>query len=150
MDQGAPKLAEESDHEEAASSPALASVTAASANPRIANQAPIPGRKISYWTLLVLTAGALYLAFIIYRPFLKVLFLALVLTIAFWPIDRWISKRIRNNTARALVTTLSVVIVIMLPLLFVSLNLVSEAAATYRFVMEKTAGNWSGHFSWLT
>ncbi len=122
----------------------------ASPSLQAAKELRIPERRISYWTLLALTAGALYLAFVIYRPFLKVLFLALVLTIAFWPMDRWISKRIRNNTARALVTILSVVIVIMLPLLFVSLNLVSEAASTYGFVMQKTAGTWSGHFAWLT
>ena len=107
-------------------------------------------RKFSYWALLALTAAALYLAYIIYRPFLKVLFLALVLTIAFWPLDRWIAKRVRSNTARALLTTVSVVFVIMLPLFFLSLNLVSEAAGLYDFVMASTAGNWSGHLAWLT
>lgn len=107
-------------------------------------------RRFSYWALLVLTAGALYLAYIIYRPFLKVLFLALVLTIAFWPLDRWIAQRIRSNTARALITIVSVVFVIMLPLFFLSLNLISEAAELYGFVTQKTAENWSGHFAWLT
>jgi predicted PurR-regulated permease PerM len=99
--------------------------------------------------LLVLTAGALYVAYIIYRPFLKALFLALVLTIAFWPLERWIARRVRGGTARAIITTLAVLLVIMLPLMLISLRLFSEAASLYGFVSEKVGGSWSGHFAWL-
>lgn len=110
---------------------------------------PVPESKSSYIALLVLTAGALYVAYIIYRPFLKALFLALVLTIAFWPLDRWIARRVRGGTARAIVTTVAVLLVIMLPLMLISIRLVSEAASLYGFVSQKVGGSWSGHFAWL-
>lgn len=110
---------------------------------------PFPEPRSSYIALLVLTAGALYVAYIIYRPFLKALFLALVLTIAFWPLERWIARRVRGGTARAIITTLAVLLVIMLPLMLISLRLFSEAASLYGFVSEKVGGSWSGHFAWL-
>ncbi|MGB6190821.1 MAG: AI-2E family transporter, partial [Terracidiphilus sp.] len=132
------------------SPPSTPSVSAVAPGLHVTEELRLQGRRFSYWTLLALTAGALYLAYIIYRPFLKVLFLALVLTIAFWPVDKWLSRHVRNTTARATATTISVVFVIILPLLFVSLNLASEAASVYGSVMQKTAGNWSGHLAWLT
>jgi predicted PurR-regulated permease PerM len=152
MDPGKPKLVGGSRPEEQPSSPeqTTASVSAVAPGLRLTTELQVHDRKVSYWTLMVLTAGALYLAYIIYRPFLKALFLALVLTIAFWPVDRWIGRRVRSGTARALITTLAVVLVIMLPLMFISFNLVSEAASLYGFVSQHVGGTWSGHFAWLT
>src|SRR5262249_12138846 len=107
-------------------------------------------RRRGYFALMVLTAGALYLSYIIYRPFLRVLFLALVLTIAFWPVDRWIGRRVRGATMRALITMSLVILVILLPLTFVSVSLFSEAASLYGYVNQKLGGNWSGHSAVLT
>ncbi len=151
MDPGKPKLVGGSRPEEPPSSPeqTTASVSAVAPGLRLTTELQIHDRKVSYWSLLALTAGALYLAYIIYLPFLKALFLALVLTIAFWPLYQWIAKRVRSGTARALLTTLAVVLLIMLPLLFISFNLVSEAASLYGFISQKVAGNWSGHSAWL-
>ncbi|HEX7288518.1 MAG TPA: AI-2E family transporter [Candidatus Angelobacter sp.] len=111
--------------------------------------APVAEPRASYIALLILTAGALYVAYIVYRPFLKALFLALVLSIAFWPLDRWIARRVRGGTTRAIITTLVVLLVIMLPLMLISFRLFSEAASLYGFITQKVGGNWSGHFAWL-
>src|SRR5262249_47436704 len=94
---------------------------------RVTTESQAQERKRSYVALMVLTAGALYVAYIVYRPFLKSLFLALVLTIAFWPIYRWIAKRVPGDNWRALATTAVVILVIMLPLMMISFRLVSEA-----------------------
>jgi predicted PurR-regulated permease PerM len=151
MDPERPKLVGVSRPEEPPSSSeqTTASVSAVAPGLRLTTELQIHDRKVSYWALLGLTAGALYLAYVIYRPFLKALFLALVLTIAFWPLYQWIAKRVRSGTARALLTTLAVILLIMLPLLFISFNLVSEAASLYGFVSQNVAGNWSGHSAWL-
>src|SRR5215469_17795874 len=58
-------------------------------------------RKLSYAVLMLVTAAAVCAAYVIYRPFLKALFLALVLTIAFWPLHEWIGRRVQGATARA-------------------------------------------------
>jgi predicted PurR-regulated permease PerM len=151
MDPGKPKLvvAPSAVPQQSTEQP-NASVSAVVSGLRLTTEVQVQERRVSYWALLVLTAGALYIAFIIYRPFLKALFLALVLTIAFWPVHRWISKRIQSGTVRALVTTLAAILLIMLPLMLISLRLLSEAVSFYTVVSQKIGSNWSGHYSWLT
>jgi len=106
-------------------------------------------RKRSYVALLLLTAGSLYVAYIIYRPFLKALFLALVLTIAFLPIHQWVARRVRGNTLASLITTSIVLLVIMLPLMLITLRLVSEAVSLYSFVSQQLGGAWSNRSTLL-
>jgi predicted PurR-regulated permease PerM len=117
---------------------------------RVTPESQIQERKRSYVALMVLTAGALYVAYIVYRPFLKSLFLALVLTIAFWPIYRWIAKRVPGDNWRALATTAVVILVIMIPLMMISFRLVSEAVSMYGYVSQKMSGSWFSQFSWAT
>jgi predicted PurR-regulated permease PerM len=150
MDTGKPKLvsASPSVPQQSTEQPS-ASVSAVVSGLRLTTEVQVQERKVSYWALMVLTAAALYIAYIIYRPFLKALFLALVLTLAFWPVHRWLSKRIQGGTLRALVTTLAAVLLIMLPIMMISLRLLSEAVSFYGFVQQRVGGNWSGHFSWL-
>jgi len=107
-------------------------------------------RKRSYASLLLLTAGALYMAFIVYRPFLKALFLAMVLTIAFLPIHDLVARRFRGNTVAALITTTIVLLVIMLPLMFITIRLVSEAASLYGFLSQQGGAAWSNRSALLT
>src|SRR5215831_6783848 len=99
-------------------------------------------RKRSYASLVLLTAGAFYLAYIVYRPFLKALFLALVLTIAFMPVHEWVTRRVRGNTVAALITTTIVLLVIMLPLMFITIRLVSEAAGLYGYLSQQGGAAW--------
>jgi predicted PurR-regulated permease PerM len=151
MDPGKPKLVGAPSVVPAQSTEqANASVSAVVSGLRLTTEVQVQERKVSYWALLALTAGALYVAYIIYRPFLKAMFLALVLTIAFWPVHRWISKRIQSGSVRALVTTLAAVLLIMLPLMLISVRLLSEAVSFYSFISQSIGSNWAGHYSWLT
>jgi predicted PurR-regulated permease PerM len=107
-------------------------------------------RRRSYFALLLITGAALYAAYLIYRPFLKALFLALVLTIAFSPVHDWVLRRVRRPTLAAIITTLAVVLLIMAPLLYISSSLVSQGASLYGFISQQMGGTWSGHFAWAT
>ena len=147
-----PKLVGHEQREEHSSS---AEQRAASDSPAVLAWRPtterqIQERKLSYAVLMLVTAGALFAAYVIYRPFLKALFLALVLTIAFWPLHEWIGRRVQGATARALITTAAVVLLIMAPLMLISLQIFSEAAGLYAFISQHGGGSWSGHFAWLT
>jgi predicted PurR-regulated permease PerM len=106
-------------------------------------------RRRSYLALLVLTAAALGIAYIIYRPFLTSMFLAVVLTIAFLPMHEWISRRVRGSTWAALMTILAVVLLIMLPLTYVSIKLVSEAASLYSYISQHGNDFWNSRSAWL-
>lgn len=106
--------------------------------------------KRSYLALLALTGAALYVAYIIYRPFLKVLFLALILTFAFLPVHEWVARRVRGKTIAALITTTLVLLVIMFPLMLMSMRLASEAVSLYGFVSQQAGTAWSHRSAWLT
>src|SRR5215472_15612728 len=107
--------------------------------------------KLSYVALLLLTGGAIYIAYLIFSPYLKALFLALVLTVAFMPVHELVLRRVRRPTLASIITTSAVVLVVMVPLIFVGSNLFSQAGSLYAFVSEKLAGGaWSGHFTWAT
>jgi len=152
MNPGKPRLVSGAQPEEGRSSPQQSAARGGEAVPALplTSESQVKERKRSYVALMVLTAGALYLAYIIYRPFLKALFLALVLTIAFWPVYEWVTRRVRGGNTRALITTAAVVLVIMLPLMFISVRLVSEAASLYGYISQQLGGNWAGHSAWLT
>ena len=100
-------------------------------------------RKRSYVALVVLTAGALCVAYLIYRPFLKALFLALVLTIAFMPVHQWVARHVRGNTSASIITTIIVLLVIMVPLMLVSVRLGSEAISFYTYASQRAGPAWS-------
>jgi predicted PurR-regulated permease PerM len=106
-------------------------------------------QKISYVVLGLLTSIAVLAAYVIYRPFLKAIFLALVLTIAFWPLHGWVGRLVRGATVRALITTAAVALLIMAPLMLISFKVVSEAARLYSSISQHVGGTWSGHFGWL-
>jgi predicted PurR-regulated permease PerM len=106
-------------------------------------------RRRAQIALLLLTTGALVMAFIVYRPFLKALFLALVLTLAVLPLHERIRRRVRGNTTAALISTTTVLLLVMLPLLLMSLRLVSEAVNLYSSVSQQGGAVWSTHSAWM-
>ena len=54
-------------------------------------------RQLSLFVLLGLTAIAGYLTYIIFRPFLTALVVAIVMAIAFTPPHKWIVRKVRNR-----------------------------------------------------
>ncbi len=101
-------------------------------------------RQLSHAVLLMLIAGAFYVAYIIFSPFLKAIFLAFVLAIAFAPLHQWITRRIRRANTAALVTTSVVMLFILVPFILVSLRLVGEAASLYSSLSQQ----WRAGTAW--
>ena len=152
MNPGKPKLVGREHPEEPAPSPEQKTRSAGESSPAegLTPDWQFQEQKISYLVLALLTSVALFAAYVIYRPFVKVLFLALVLTIAFWPLHGWVGRRVRGATLRALITTAAVVLLIMAPLMLISVKVFSEAARLYSSVSQQVSGTWSGHFARLT
>lgn len=73
--------------------------------------------KIEIYFLSALLLSVFILAFLVLRPYISILLLAIVLVILFRPIFEWINSRIRKHRLIAsLLTTLLVVIIILIPL----------------------------------
>jgi predicted PurR-regulated permease PerM len=93
-------------------------------------------KQLSFILLACLFVGALYLTYIIFRPFLAALFLALVLAITFFPLHKRIVHRVRNANAAALITTSLAIVIILVPVILVSVRLSAEIINIYRSVLQ--------------
>lgn len=76
--------------------------------------------------VLVVTAIALYLCWLMLRPFLGVLAWAIVLVIVFYPVHKQLGTRIKRRGLHALLSCLLVVLVIVLPLTVLTMAVVEE------------------------
>ena len=86
----------------------------------------INDRQLSVFVLVSLTAGALYLTYLIFRPFLAALFVALIMSITFFPLHRWVRRRISNSYLAALITTLAAILFILVPVALVTARVAVE------------------------
>jgi predicted PurR-regulated permease PerM len=104
-------------------------------------------KRIANIFLLGLSAVALYFCFIIAEPFLMPIFLAFVLAIAFHPVQVSINKAIRNHTLAALIATLLVVLVIVVPTILIGIAITRELGDLYQSLGERSAeeGGWSAY-----
>lgn len=82
--------------------------------------------------LLVLLLGAIALAFFIIQPFSAPLVLGAVFAVVLQPIYQWVLRRFRGRESlAALATVVLSIFVILIPIIFVSLQLLKEAQGLY-------------------
>ena len=89
-------------------------------------------KKSKLYFLLALLAGIFALAFFIFKPFLYVLILAIVFATVFGPLHKRILAMTRDRKGlAALFATISVLIVVILPLSFLGIQIFQEAMGLY-------------------
>lgn len=112
----------------------------------------IAERQFSFAVLVLLTSVAVYAAYITFRPFLTAIFMALILAIAFLPMHAWVTRRIRNADLAALVTEVVVVLFVLVPLMLISAELLTEAVRTFSTVSQQgwATTKWSEHYRWFS
>ena len=105
-------------------------------------------KQLSFLVLIGLTSAAAYLAYIIFRPFLTALFVAIIMAITSNPVHKRISGKIRNRTLAALITTVLVVLVILVPITLVSAKLAIELVSNGRTVLTQLSNSatWPASF----
>ena len=118
----------------------------------LTSQPSTDDRQFSFVILVILTVAAVYVAYLVYRPFITSLFLALVLTTAFMPLHVWIARHIRSASVATLITETIVVLFVMVPLIWISIKLLAETASLYSSLSQQqwSTAVWSGHFAWLS
>ena len=75
---------------------------------------------------LAATVLALYLCWLMLKPFIAVLEWAVVLVIVFYPGHQWLAKKIKRRGLSALISSLLVMVIFLAPLTFLSLALANE------------------------
>lgn len=106
-------------------------------------------KRVSLLFLILLTVAALYLTFLIARPFLTPIITAALLAIAIYPPFRWLRRHMKNGSAAALVATLLVLIAILLPSVMIVNKVAHETTALYKWLNEQQLkeGSWSEYAS---
>jgi predicted PurR-regulated permease PerM len=97
-----------------------------------------PNPSISVWFLLALLAGALLVGFWLFRPFLQPIAFATVLGIGFYPLHIAIRRIVRGPNKSALLTTLAVVLIIVLPAVLVASSAGAELIKAARYLSDKS------------
>ncbi len=109
-------------------------------------------------SILVILAIIVYFVARILAPFAIALLWAVVLATIFYPVFRWLSRRVRRPGLASLLTCLLLTIVIMLPLLMFLVVLASESVNAYRLLDAKLKSGGletirslphSGYYQWL-
>ncbi len=87
---------------------------------------PEQKRQIRWWVLIAVTAIAIYLCWLMLKPFVGVLGWATVLVIVFYPVHRRLEHRIQRPGLSALLSCLLVVVTILVPVLLVTIAVFKE------------------------
>jgi len=91
----------------------------------------------SRYFLVLLTALALWLAWLVVRPFASVLFLAAVLAAALAPLQGWLGARLRvRRSTAALLVTLAMLLAVVGPLAAIGTVIVRQAIEGVRWVVQ--------------
>ncbi|MCS6816420.1 MAG: AI-2E family transporter [Blastocatellia bacterium] len=94
--------------------------------------------------LIALILGVGYLFFQMLAPFLSPIIWAIVLVIVFYPIHRRVIRLVRNADVAALLSSLLVLAVVIVPATLIVMALIGELIAAYRLVEERIAsGAWT-------
>ena len=96
---------------------------------------------VSNYFFIVLLSVAVVLAVLIFLPFLSPLVLAVALAVIFTPVHKWILKTFFRNkegsSLGALVTLLLMIVVVFVPLGFVSYRVYGEIQGMYTFLLDE-------------
>lgn len=99
----------------------------------------------AYWFLVALAGIALAFSYVIASPFLRPLFLALMIAIIFHPVHVWLLKRVKNREVAALLSTILVIVALILPTYGLGVIITHEVNGMVRWLNQASAqqGGWS-------
>ena len=102
--------------------------------------------------LLVLAGASLYLCYIIARPFLGPFFVAVMTAIVLSPVHARIQARVRRPNAAALISTILVLLILIVPSILLGVTLYNEITGLYQYLSESSAkqGGWNAYVTHVT
>jgi predicted PurR-regulated permease PerM len=98
-------------------------------------------KTLERWFVVALLAIVLTVVYLMFRPFLSVIFLSAVLAVVFEPIHLRITKRLKSPSLSAFITLLIVIALVVLPLSLFGSQLVQEAAGMLGYLTNHAAEN---------
>jgi predicted PurR-regulated permease PerM len=118
----------------------------ADTQPTAARTAWFSPRQLQWWGVLALTALAMFLCYLLVRPFGSALVWAVALAVLGNPVNQWLRKKIRSRAAAAGLAVIAVAVALTLPTALLAPRLVGEVihgAETIKTAVEN--GTWRTH-----
>lgn len=108
-------------------------------------------RRVTIIFLSAMAAVALYFSYLLFQPFLKPLLSAGVIAVVFFPIHTEIQRGLRNPSLAALASTITVVLLVILPAIAIVLAIKGEVEGLYALIDQKSteSGGLSPYLSQL-
>lgn len=103
-----------------------------------ASATPTVKRRITLGFLLLLAGFTLYLCYIIFYPFLRPLLSAVVIAVVFFPINARLARLVASPSLAALISTILVVFILVIPAVFIGIALTREATFLYNFLDQRS------------
>ncbi|PWB45620.1 MAG: AI-2E family transporter [Nitrosomonadales bacterium] len=108
-------------------------------------------KRFEYYAQLAAVLLLVVGCFLVLRPFLTAILFAAVVCVSTWPLYRWLLRRMKGmQNLAALAMTLSLILVVILPLALVAYNLADNVTAFYDQIREATEGGPLEPPAWLT
>lgn len=105
-------------------------------------------QKLELFFLFALLFAILAITFFIFKPFIYVLILAIVFSTVFSPVHKRILKLTKDrNGLSAIISTAFILLVVIIPLFFLSTQIFQEATKIYTYVVEN--GNTTNLSEWV-
>ena len=83
-------------------------------------------KQVRWWLLLAVTVIALYLCWLMVKPFLGVLAWAAVLVIVFYPVHQRLVRKTKRPALSALISCVLVILTILVPVALVTVAVLRE------------------------
>ncbi|MFB3917534.1 MAG: AI-2E family transporter [Terriglobales bacterium] len=96
-------------------------------------------RQATLWFLLALAAVALYLSYVIAKPFLSAIFAAVVLAIVFYPLHTRMQDAVRRRNPAAVLSTILVLVIVAIPTAALTVAVTRELSGMYKSLGSKSA-----------
>ena len=116
-------------------------------------------RQVRWIALIAVTVIALYLCWLMVKPFVGVLGWATVLVICFYPVHKIIERRLKRNSLSALLSCVLVILTILVPVVLLTIAVVRELSgavqnlqAALAYVMDPNSPvtgrvlRWASHY----
>lgn len=104
--------------------------------PSLATLLPMTRDQFIRLCFLALLIFIVYQVFLIFRPFVETIFWASILTFAFYPVYDRIKKKMGSDTPAALLTTLIIFLIVIIPVAYLIVSLTSQAIELYQFTSD--------------
>ena len=108
-----------------------------------ASRARLPVDRIQTLVLIVATALGIYLCFRLAAPFIAALAFAMALAVLFTPMQQWLERKLKRASLAAVLTTLAIGTIVVVPLMFVGEQLIVQASSSAQQIEAKVkSGEW--------